>query len=148
MLSEGVTAYSIPQGMVRGSMLELMDHTFDGHEDSISGDLRGGLGQLVDGRYGWDNFKAGSKGNGHVRGYDWVGWKRRGNADTLNLVFAFDQVRTFDRAVVHINNHFTKDIQIFNTAKIYFSNEEDKFGDDRSVVVALLEVFDVTPCFS
>ena len=65
--SEGVVAYSIPQGMVRGSMLELMDHTFDGHEDSLSGDLRGGLGQLVDGVYGWDNFKA-ARTNGHVKG--------------------------------------------------------------------------------
>ena len=53
--------------MVRGSMLELMDHTFDGHEDSLSGDLRGGLGQLVDGVYGWDNFKAAGI-NGHVKG--------------------------------------------------------------------------------
>jgi hypothetical protein len=43
-------------------MLELMDHTFDGLEDSQTGDLRGGLGQLVDGRYGGDNFKAPSKG--------------------------------------------------------------------------------------
>ena len=56
-LSEGVVSYSIPQGMVRGSTLELMDHTFDGHEDSLSGDLRNGLGQLVDGRYGGDNFR-------------------------------------------------------------------------------------------
>ena len=48
-------------------MLELMDHTFDGHEDSLSGDLRGGLGQLVDGVYGWDNFKA-ARTNGHVKG--------------------------------------------------------------------------------
>ena len=65
--AEGVVAYSIPQGMVRGSMLELMDHTFDGHEDSLSGDLRGGLGQLVDGVYGWNNFKAAGI-NGHVKG--------------------------------------------------------------------------------
>lgn len=57
-VSEGVLAYSIPQGMVRGAMLELMDHTYDGHEDSVSGDLRGGLGQLVDGHYGLDDFKA------------------------------------------------------------------------------------------
>ena len=48
-------------------MLELMDHTFDGHEDSQTGDLRGGLGQLVDGRYGRDNFKA-TGFNGAVRG--------------------------------------------------------------------------------
>jgi len=34
---------------------------------------------------------------------------------------------------VHINNHYTKDIQIFSRARIYFSNEEGKFDDDRSV---------------
>lgn len=45
--------------MVRGSVLELMDHNFDGHEDSQTGDLRGGLGQLVDGRYGGEIFKSG-----------------------------------------------------------------------------------------
>lgn len=51
--------------MIRGSMLELMDHTFDGHEDSLTGDLRGGLGQLVDGKYGRGNFKAaGMNGQG------------------------------------------------------------------------------------
>lgn len=123
-------AYSIPQGMLRGSTLELMDHTFDGHEDSISGGLRGGIGQLVDGKYGWDNFKA-SKQSGYSKGYEWVGWKRRSNGGTLNLVFTFDQVRTFDKVILHINNHYTKDIQVFKMAKVYFSNEEDKFGDDR-----------------
>ena len=43
------------------------DSNFDGNEDSLSGDLRGGLGQLVDGVYGWDNFKA-ARINGHVKG--------------------------------------------------------------------------------
>ena len=52
---------------MRGASLELMDHTFDGIEDSQTGDLRGGLGQLVDGKYGWDNFKATSPG-GQIKG--------------------------------------------------------------------------------
>ncbi len=39
LFSEGVVSYSIPQGMVRGASLELMDHTFDGIEDSQTGDL-------------------------------------------------------------------------------------------------------------
>ena len=64
-------------------------------------------------------------------GYDWVGWKKKSNGGTLDLVFTFDQVRTFQKVVIHINNHFTKDIQVFRTAKAYFSNEEDKFADDR-----------------
>ena len=34
-------------------------------------------------------------------------------------------------AVFDIFNVFFRDIQIFSRAKIYFSNEEGKFGDDR-----------------
>lgn len=124
-------SYSTPQGMVRGSTLELMDHTFDGQEDSQTGDLRGGLGQLVDGRYGDDNFKATL---GFVKGYEWVGWRRRDEGtESVNLVFSFDQVRSFHRVDIHSNNHFTKDVQVFKEAKVYFSNEEDKFGDDKFV---------------
>ena len=66
-------------------------------------------------------------------GYDWVGWKKKSNEETLDLVFTFDHVRTFNKVVIHINNHFTKDIQVFKKAKVYFSNEEDKFADDRYI---------------
>ncbi len=65
-------------------------------------------------------------------GFEWVGWKKR-PSDYVNLFFAFDAVRTFHRVDVHVDNHFTKDIQVFRQAKIYFSNEEDKFGDDRVI---------------
>ena len=37
--------------MVRGATLELLDITYDGLEDPITGFLTGGLGQLVDGKY-------------------------------------------------------------------------------------------------
>lgn len=67
-----------------------------------------------------------------IPGYDWVGWKKR-PSNSVNLVFTFDHVRTFSRVDIHTNNHYTKDIQVFKEAKIYFSNEEDKFGDDRFV---------------
>ena len=113
-------------------MLELMDHTYDGHEDSLTGDLRGGLGQLVDGRYGSDSFKGNPNNGGLVRGYDWVGWKR-GEKPNVNLIFTFNSVRKFSSLEIHANNHYTKDIQVFSRAKVYFSNEEDKFGDDRVV---------------
>ena len=53
--------------MVRGANLELLDITYDGSEDHLTGYLRGGLGQLVDGKYGLDNFKATGK-NGVVKG--------------------------------------------------------------------------------
>ena len=91
-------------------------------------------------------------------GYEWIGWKRPSSSPStssapVNLVFAFDTVRSFSRVDIHVDNHFTKDVQVFKEAKvrkryiypvegvinyfwpfqIYFSNEEDKFGDDRRV---------------
>ncbi len=51
----------------------------------------------------------------------------------MTLVFTFDTVRVFSGLKIHANNHFTKDIQVFSEARVYFSNEEDKFGDDRFV---------------
>ena len=52
---------------MRGSTLELLDITYDGTEDNESGKLRGGLGQLTDGKYGLNNFKA-TEENGMVKG--------------------------------------------------------------------------------
>ena len=43
------------------------------------------------------------------------------------------RIRSFRRVTFHINNHYSRDIQVFARAKIYFSNEEGKFGDDRAV---------------
>ena len=42
-------SYSVAQGMVRGAVLELLDITYDGLEDPITGHLTGGLGQLFEG---------------------------------------------------------------------------------------------------
>ena len=57
----------MPQGMVRGATLELLDITYDGVEDPVTGFLRGGLGQLVDGKYGSNDFRAFGE-NGVIRG--------------------------------------------------------------------------------
>ena len=51
----------------------------------------------------------------------------------LQMDFTFKNIRKFKTVLIHINNHYTRDIQIFSRAKIYFSNEEGKFGDDRAV---------------
>ena len=64
---ESLLSYSVPQGMVRGATLELLDITYDGLEDSLTGLLTGGLGQLVDGKYGAENYRAVGE-NGIVRG--------------------------------------------------------------------------------
>ena len=64
---ESLMSYNMPQGMVRGATLELLDITYDGLEDSLTGLLTGGLGQLVDGKYGDENYRAVGE-NGIVRG--------------------------------------------------------------------------------
>jgi len=129
--SESVESYNVPQGMVRGATLELLDITYDGLEDPVTGYLRGGLGQLVDGKYGAEDFRAFGE-NGVIRGYEWVGWKNK-TMGPLQMDFTFKNIRQFQSVIIHINNHYTRDIQIFSRAKIYFSNEEGKFGDDRAV---------------
>ena len=92
--------------MVRGAMLELLDITYDGLEDSVTGFLTGGLGQLVDGKYGAENYRAVGE-NGLVRGcslhiginehyilflfsagYEWVGWKNK-SMGPLRMDFTF-----------------------------------------------------------
>ena len=60
--SEGLVSYSMPQGVLRGSELDLTDRTYDGNEEN--GVLAGGLGQLADGHKGPDNFRLDVNGNG------------------------------------------------------------------------------------
>lgn len=52
----------MPQGIKRGSEVDLSDRTYDGREEA--GYLSGGLGQLVDGQKGSDNFRLDVSGNG------------------------------------------------------------------------------------
>jgi len=62
LVSEGLLSYSMPQGVQRGTEVDLSDRTYDGHEES--GYLSGGLGQLVDGQKGQDIFRLDLKGHG------------------------------------------------------------------------------------
>jgi DNA-directed RNA polymerase subunit K/omega len=50
-------------------------------------------------------------------GYEWVGWKNR-STGPLQLDFTFDTVRVFSKMAIHINNHYSRDIQIFARAKV------------------------------
>lgn len=52
----------MPQGLRRGPELDLTDRTYDGVEKA--GVLSGGLGQLVDGQKGQDNFRLDLAGHG------------------------------------------------------------------------------------
>lgn len=59
---DGLVSYSGPQGSRRGAELDLSDQTYDGKEDNAY--LRRGLGQLVDGQKGQDNFRLDISGRG------------------------------------------------------------------------------------
>ncbi|KAK5643044.1 hypothetical protein RI129_009211 [Pyrocoelia pectoralis] len=118
--TDGLLSYSGPQGLHRGPELDLSDRTYDGHEEN--GYLFHGLGQLVDGQKGQDNFRLDL--SGHGKGYEWVGWRN----DTpgwaghpLEMLFEFDKVRNFSAVHLHTNNLFTRDVQVFSHAKAYFS---------------------------
>uniref|UniRef100_A0A1I8PY60 Protein kinase domain-containing protein n=1 Tax=Stomoxys calcitrans TaxID=35570 RepID=A0A1I8PY60_STOCA len=116
---EGILSYSIPKGTPRGIEIDLSDKSYDGHEEDER--YVDGLGQLVDGQKGKDNFRL---DQGFGKGYEWVGWRN----DTPNLqgrpveiTFEFDAVRNFSAVVIHTNNMYAKDVQVFVHAKVFFS---------------------------
>lgn len=54
-LTESILSYSIPKGTPRGIEIDLSDKSYDGHEEDER--YVEGLGQLVDGQKGKDNFR-------------------------------------------------------------------------------------------
>lgn len=60
--TEGLLSYSIPKGIQRGIEIDLSDKTYDGRDEGDR--LVGGLGQLVDGQRGTDNFRSDIHGFG------------------------------------------------------------------------------------
>lgn len=73
---EGLSQYSIPKGVQRGIEVDLSDKTYDGVEEE--GRLIGGLGQLVDGQRGPDNFRSDiyGYGKGKLNLKKWITWKK------------------------------------------------------------------------
>lgn len=61
-LPEGIVSYTLPKGVQRGIEIDLSDKTYDGHEEDDK--YVGGLGQLVDGQKGKDNFRTDIHGFG------------------------------------------------------------------------------------
>jgi discoidin domain receptor family protein 2 len=109
----------MPQGESRGSEVDLYDLTYDGSE--MNHYLSGGLGQLVDGDLGTWNFRLDVQQTGH-KGYQWIGWRNESlNADPIDIVFLFDELRNLSGVTIHCNNLFSKDIRVFRHAEIYTS---------------------------
>ncbi|XP_060535114.1 discoidin domain-containing receptor 2-like isoform X2 [Cylas formicarius] len=119
--TDGIVSYSMPQGDKRGSNWEFYDNGYDGLWDG--NDLKHGLGQLIDGKFGHDDFKT-----DFYDGQTWVGWKNDSRHKPVEIKFEFDKVREFSGVHVYCNNQFTKDVQVFAFAKVQFSIGGKRFN--------------------
>lgn len=101
-------------GNYKGRFGDLIDHTYDGYRRE-NGFLAGGLGQLIDGIKGDDNYKVN-------KGFEWIGWKSNANyGGHMSITFEFTDIRNFTLAKFHCNNIFSKEMAVFHSAKIWFS---------------------------
>ncbi|CAL8095670.1 unnamed protein product [Orchesella dallaii] len=118
-LRGGLLSYSVQQGSKRGENWNFYDHTYDGIWEGNY--LTKGLGTLFDGREGPSNFK--DDYYGHERGKGWIGWKNdtRNSTSPIEIMFKFDSVREFNSVRIHTSNQFTKEVQVFSVAKVFFS---------------------------
>ncbi|XP_015586298.1 discoidin domain-containing receptor 2 isoform X2 [Cephus cinctus] len=109
----GILNYVIPESPVA----ELSDSFYDGKREY--GLLSDGLGRLVDGETGPDNYRLDT---GYVGGSGWVAWMRDSFPENfIELLFEFDDVKIFNAVHIYTNNYFTRDVQVFSKAKVWFS---------------------------
>ncbi|XP_075990711.1 discoidin domain-containing receptor 2-like isoform X1 [Anticarsia gemmatalis] len=119
--SVGIVSYSMPKGDKRSNGVELTDMIYDGQ---WSDELRGGLGQLVDGRFGGDEIREAAKNSA------WVGWRNDSRPNPPVITFEFDKVREFSAVHLYCNNKFMRDVQVFSEAIISFSIGGRHFQDE------------------
>ncbi|XP_008200082.1 discoidin domain-containing receptor 2 isoform X1 [Tribolium castaneum] len=111
----GIISYSIPEGSEPSQ--GLYDSSYDGTRND--GTLEGGLGRLVDGEFGADNFRLDI---GYGKGNGWIAWKNDTSANGyVELTFEFDQIRNFSEVYLFTNNFFSRNVQVFSKAKVMFS---------------------------
>ncbi|KAG6458538.1 discoidin domain-containing receptor 2 isoform X2 [Manduca sexta] len=119
--SVGIVSYSMPKGNKRSNGVELTDMIYDG----VWGEeLRGGLGQLVDGQFGSDEIREAAKKSA------WVGWRNDSRPAPPVITFEFDKVREFSAVHLYCNNKFMRDVQVFSEAVISFSIGGRHFQDE------------------
>lgn len=99
----GIVSYSMPKGNKRSNGVELTDTTYDGQWGA---ELRGGLGQLVDGRFGGDDIREAARPSA------WVGWRNDSRPHPPAITFEFDRVREFSAVHIYCNNRFMRDVQV------------------------------------
>nr|ALV82497.1 Ddr2 [Leptinotarsa decemlineata] len=138
--TNGVISYSMPQGDKRGNNWEFYDFgsfSYDGQW--IDNELKDGLGQLVDGKIGPDDYKA-----DYSDDHSWVGWKNdtRDNKP-IEVTFEFDKVREFFSLQIYCSNQFTKEIQVnnvvFSSVKVLFSISGKQFNEFEPITYEYVE---------
>lgn len=102
----------MPKGDRRSNGIELTDMIYDGQWGE---ELRGGLGQLVDGQFGSDDIREASKNSA------WVGWRNDSRPDPPVIIFEFDKVREFSAVHIFCNNKFMRDVLV-RIRKHYYRN--------------------------
>ncbi|XP_066256010.1 discoidin domain-containing receptor 2-like isoform X2 [Euwallacea similis] len=124
---QSVIKYEAPRGEIKDPDIDLEDISYDG---TLEGrDMRGGLGQLVDGLYGDDDYQ--NQLSGEQSGSRWVGWSSEGrNAEPLEMTVEFDGIREFNAVHLHSNNMFTRGVQVFSKAEIWFSLDGSRYHMD------------------
>ncbi|KAG7313144.1 hypothetical protein JYU34_000233 [Plutella xylostella] len=119
--SAGIVSYSMPKGDTRSNGVELTDVSYDG---AWGAELRGGLGQLLDGVFGGDDIREAAKSS------PWVGWRNDSRPQPPVLLFEFDRVREFSALHLYCNNRFMRDVQVFSEAIVTFSIGGRHFQDE------------------
>lgn len=105
-------------GMVKNSSMVSWFTLFTKFFRSKQNNLLAGLGQLTDGVVASDDFKMSS----NQLGQGWVGWRNdTRNNKPVEIIFEFDKIREFSSVTIYTNNQFTKDVQVFNETKVFFS---------------------------
>ncbi|CAF4084609.1 unnamed protein product [Adineta steineri] len=117
LFSDGIVSYSMPQG--RTDINSFGDDTYDGKYLPSKNMLINGLGQLSDGITGSEEISI-------IDGRQpWIGWSNE-TSTYIRIKFQFDTIRQINRVKIHTNNLFSKEILIFKTAIISFSNDNDE----------------------
>ncbi|XP_058790525.1 discoidin domain-containing receptor 2-like [Phymastichus coffea] len=127
----GIVSYTIPESPVE----ELNDTWYDGVRDE-SGYLSGGLGRLMDGEVGADNYK---QDIGLEKGTGWVAWMRDSFPDNyVEMSFLFETLRCFNTVHIYTNNYFKRDVQVFARAEVWFVGDEEQIDEDEAVTYSYI----------
>ncbi|XP_063394288.1 epithelial discoidin domain-containing receptor 1-like [Cydia fagiglandana] len=127
---QNLVAYSAPKGgdmqaMTGGARFE--DLAYDGVQRD--GRLLDGLGQMTDSLLGPNDFEQPDPLD--TQGTRWVGWNKSMQVDDeVELTFNFSTTQLFYHVDIHTNNMFTKDVQLFKEAEVYFSLEGERWQEE------------------